>query len=526
MSAGIRASGGGEVSSSSNFFLDLPDEVFEIVLGYMAPVEGARLMQINNRTLKERLVEVLIENQEKYFSTLCNQISRYFVFDLEKYRQKMGRIGEKIKKFKKNAREVPCTNFMSLTLDELNKRSEYLGKEIFPYAGEEFAKHLTLFFRGLGRGAAFFTPAQERVPEALVALGIERASRYKLTRDVIKLAEKEEENKPEQQLYIEIALSIRGSFEGLKRILLCGQELDASMEQSIPGERAFRLLGRIENKKTKERLMNMWVEGVNRRDPFLRTEEFVSELSPVALVRYLVRTGERGNRVLSLFDKTIRESNELVKKEVLFRFFHYWCEYGHAFHPAEPFFMGEFQAKFNALIGTLPEAETNSGIFRILKSMISSQRLFVGERNCDDYLKLSLPYLEYEVDEKGLPPLHIIEALPQIVKQIEEHKCFNQSYRLFTYYFGCCFSLPLFFQSAMQRVRQESEVTLILDSVLQQIEGDCTFVAASRFQEIFYANTRYPPNIQAIINDRKEKEEHRFTEGLWMIKRLKSGGKS
>lgn len=127
MSGAIGASGSGSALQRSNPFLDLPEGVLEVVLSYLPPREGARLMY-TQKALQGRVLEILVDNQIKYFKCLCEKISSYFLFATEEYRQDVATKGKKIEK---EWRETLYKDFKRLTLNGLGKLSYSFGATIF-----------------------------------------------------------------------------------------------------------------------------------------------------------------------------------------------------------------------------------------------------------------------------------------------------------------------------------------------------------------------------------------------------------
>lgn len=466
MSLTLEARGSGGALQSGNFFLDLPEDVLKVILGYIKPEEGVQLIG-TQRALKRRLTEILRENQINYLSCLCKKVSDCFLFTTEEYRNEVAKKGQ----------EFLDKGIELLTLTSLNEESKVLGMEIFPFLDDSFEEYFQLCFRSEGRRESFFNHFQERVSEALIKIGIELVGKQGRLRDVIELTEKGEGGDEQRALYIEISLSLK---------------------ENIEGERDFHLINTIKNEKQKEKIMNIWVRQVNRNDPFLETEEFLDKITPIPLVTHLVLTGKRGNCLLALFDKTIRHPNKLVRKDVLFQFFRYWCKHGRGFE--EPF-IGELNSKFIALMETFPEAERNIGVFGVLKGAIFSNCFFKGEGDFHNYTAYGLLYLADLIDREGGAPVQILEAYPQITKQISEHRQFFNSFSLSTpYYVDYTNDIWIsFFEAAMERAQEESEIVSVLEEAQKQLASYTKEERAFLVRGILSSSVTHQPNIRAMI---------------------------
>lgn len=64
----------------------------------------------------------------------------------------------------------------------------------------------------------------------------------------------------------------------------------------------------------------------------------------------------------------------------------------------------------------------------------------------------------------------------------------------------------------MERIRQEGDVSRILNSALDQVESYDISIWDSLVDYIFSLNPQYPPNIQKIINDKREEAAPRIAE--------------
>lgn len=543
MSVGIGASGSGAVPPSINFFLELPEEILQVVLTYMTHQDGLRLMS-TQKALNGRLVDILVDEQSKYFTCLCERMRRYFLFTPQEFRQKIGEVGE----------EVISGEGKPFTLDVLGARQRAFTEKII-CVQKDFPGYSRSVYLALDLNA-FFSPFHERVAKDLVHLGTDIIYRdQSLLSGVIALAEKEEQDEVQREFYIEIATWVwklikiypGQSVEGAKKIP--GEEMahlitQISHEQKrkevmnmwiegvedndpflkteefhswisptalfnylvkskemskLTGEEAFHLINKITNKRSKEKAIDIWIETVDENDPFLKTEEFASWVTPLALMKHVMKRGARGREVLLLFDKTIKHPYQGVRREVLFRFFHHWCQHGYAF---EASLYDELYPKVSALIETLPEEERNVGLLEVLKGMVAAR--FFPERMGDpyDYIPYAFLYLKHQVDQEGASPMHILEALPQIRKQIGHYFWIrNDICPLFRYYQeegNVTYHLVAFFIAAMIRTREEEERSRLLNSALEQVTSYGRDKKHSLIQEIH----AYFRGITRVLKDR------------------------
>lgn len=454
---------------ATNFFLDLPDEMLQTILRYMTPQEGLLLM-VTQKALHGRLIEILLANQSSYLNSLCTRILSYFLFAPDEYRQRVAAVGEK----------ALCADDKQLTLKDLEDESQSFGAMISPHHQIGHGRYPSLFFKRNCQGSSFFYPSEERIGEALVEVGLQVVDKYGLQNRALESAEKEEGDKKQRETCIELAISLRG----------------------VKGEKAFRLINAITDEREREKAMHIWIRRVDKNDPFLATEEFFASITPLALIKHLIKTGEGGDQVLPLLDKTIRHPNKGMRKEVLFLFFEYWCEHGCTF---EEHLRAPLYSKVIALIKTLPEAERNVGVFGVLQGMISRQLFFEVEELFFSYPLRSLPYLQYQVDREGASPLHIMETLPQIMKQISEHKRFNERLGIATSYYCDLHRYPVikFFAAAIGRVRKQEEASLILDRALEQIAPYGMNEIPEFFGDILSEELNYAPSIRKIIEEKR-----------------------
>lgn len=476
MSVGIGGSGSAPALQNNNFFLDLPNEVLELVLRYISPGEGVQLM-CTQKALHGRLIRMLLANQVGYFTCLCDRISSYFSFTPQEYRDDLAKKEEAMQE---KWQEVLKEDVKPEALKKLEEASQDLGKGIYSEGGQWFKHYFGIFFTRKYQGTSFFYPFQEKIPEALRELGMGLVRINKAQERVIEWADQEVGNEQKRGVYIEIALSLG---------------------KGIEGRRAAYLIDTITNEREREIAKNIWIEDVKPDDPFLKTEEFLAWISPLPLIKHLVRTGEGTNQVLTLFDKTIREGNKSVKKEVLFWFFDYWCKHKDKLDRS---CHGELYSKFMALTETLPVRERNVGVLEVLKGMISDLFLFnfMDVRQFSlDYALSCVSYLFHQINQGRMRPLHIMEVREHIIHQQEEHYRFNERIGLITPYALSGQSLIVFFYVAMERVQEEREASSILDSALKQIEQGGGITKAHFFERILALQFRDPFNIRQRIID-------------------------
>lgn len=365
-----------------DWFAVLPDELMQLIFGYMTIDEGYRFLEASTskKEFNNRMIKVVRRNQEMYLRGLYEKVVGYFSFLSPKYEDHLKTEAQKALKKALNSKTVRTMYQNSILFEKvLRKGVSSTDTWIWP----EF----------------FFLQYKEKIDYMLSKIGrILVGSPIWVTPPSIEatfeLAEKDELTEEKRELYLEIF----GAYK------------------SMDVERRLNLIQKIKQQERKERAMIFLFWERCWDISLIEQDQFFNALPLRAQVRYLSHRKEMTNRVITCLEQIREEGREQRRKALFLELFEVFPWY--IKETKKEFSNETIVSKMREVLQTFPRGRAGGAVFELFHQALDMPiEILLDCRQMSDAV---IKYLQSLGDQKRLRPLEMLELGIQVNNQMAQ----------------------------------------------------------------------------------------------------------